>query len=360
MSFSPWLVLSASAAPAVITITQTSTVQANLTFDSAGGYHDPALGHVPDNIPVSFAVASGSGSVSGGYGYTAAGIAQTLFTSSATGTAQVTATIDSQTVPVLIEITGAIAVSSSENPSTVGDTVTFTATVTPSTATGTVQFKIDGSFFGSPVPLSGGSATSGGISTLAVGTHTVEADYSGDTNNAASSGTLSQTVLKEPSTTTVSSSANPSVYGQSVTFTATVSGGGAKPTGTVTFKDGTTTLGTGTLSGGSTTFSTSALSVATHAITAEYSDDGTHDVSTGTLSGCQVVNQASSSTSVSTSGSPSTLGASVTFTATVSAVSPGTGTPSGTVTFKDGADTLGTGGPEWRDSNLHHLRAFIR
>ena len=62
-------------------------------------------------------------------------------------------------------------------------------------------------------------------------------------------------------TTALASSLNPSTYGQSVTFTATVSGTGGTPTGTVTFKDGPTTMGTGTLTSGQAIFSTNRLSV---------------------------------------------------------------------------------------------------
>src|SRR5207248_2984662 len=83
--------------------------------------------------------------------------------------------------------------------------------------------------------------------------------------------------------TVVSSSTNPSVSGQSVTFTAAVTAtasGAGTPTGTVTFKDGATTLGSGTLSGGSATFSTSALAAGTHTITAVYSGDSTFAPST--------------------------------------------------------------------------------
>jgi hypothetical protein len=80
-----------------------------------------------------------------------------------------------------------------------------------------------------------------------------------------------------PTWTTLTSSANPSLVGQAVTFTATVKviGGGGTPTGTVTFKDGTATLGTGTLNGsGQATFTTSSLALGTHPITAVYGGDG--------------------------------------------------------------------------------------
>jgi hypothetical protein len=136
------------------------------------------------------------------------------------------------------------------------------------------------------------------------------------------------------------------VYGQSVTFTAAVtvsSPGAGTPTGTVTFKDGTTTLGTGTLNGsGIATFSTSTLSVASHSITAVYGGD-TDDLGSTSSALSQVVNKDSTSTGLTSSVNPSTFGQSVTFTATVTASAPGSGTPTGTVTFKDGTSTLGTG-----------------
>ena len=85
------------------------------------------------------------------------------------------------------------------NPPVYGQSVTFTATVAPNVAgsgtpAGTVQFLIDGSDFGSPVTLVNGSATSPAISSLSVASHTIEAVYSGDTDFAASTGTLTQTV----------------------------------------------------------------------------------------------------------------------------------------------------------------------
>lgn len=85
-------------------------------------------------------------------------------------------------------------VSSSQNPSGVGQSVTFTATISPNTATGTVQFKTDGTNLGSPVTVSSGTAASVGISSLAAGPHTITAIYSGDGNSETSTGTLTQTV----------------------------------------------------------------------------------------------------------------------------------------------------------------------
>jgi hypothetical protein len=85
--------------------------------------------------------------------------------------------------------------------------------------------------------------------------------------------TYSTGVVAGPSNTNLASSAMSAQTGQSVTFSATVTGGTGTPTGTVTFKDGTTTLGTASLSNGNATFSTSSLAVGTHSITAVYSGD---------------------------------------------------------------------------------------
>ncbi|HET6930495.1 MAG TPA: Ig-like domain repeat protein [Candidatus Acidoferrum sp.] len=244
-------------------------------------------------------------------------------------------------------------VTSSLNPSVFGQSVTFTATVSPvapgaGTPTGTVTF-LDG---GSPVgtgTLSGGIATFT-TSALSIGSHPITTSYGGDGSFNGSTGTLTgtnQVVNKANSATTVTSSANPSVLGQSVTFTATVSPvapGAGTPTGTVTFLDGGSPVGTGTLSGGIATFTTSALTIGNHPITTSYGGDSNFNGSTGTLTGTnQVVNKADSSTAVTSSQNPSALGQSVTFTATVSAVAPGVGTPTGSVTFKDGGSSIGTG-----------------
>jgi hypothetical protein len=89
--------------------------------------------------------------------------------------------------------------------------------------------------------------------------------------------TSSLVVNKADTTTTLGSSVNPSTYGQSVTFTATVTSGA---TGSVTFKDGATTLGTTALSGTHATYTTSALSVGGHSITATYNGDTHYNTST--------------------------------------------------------------------------------
>ncbi len=227
-----------------------------------------------------------------------------------------------------------VTVASSLNPSTYGASVKFTATVTPSAATGTVTFK-DGSTTLGTGTLSSGKTTFS-TSALAVGSHSITAAYGGDSNyNSSTSSALIQTVNKANTTVTLASSANPSAYGSSVKFTATLSPSAA--TGTVTFKDGSTTLGTGTLSSGKATFSTSTLVVGSHSITASYGGSTNYNSSTSSAL-TQTVNKANTTVTLASSANPSTYGSSVTFTATVT---PSVAT--GAVTFKDGSTALGTG-----------------
>jgi hypothetical protein len=139
--------------------------------------------------------------------------------------------------------------------------------------------------------------------------------------------------------TALSSLPNPSVYGQAVTFTATVtSSSGAPPDGeTTTFMKGTTVLGTGVLSGGSASFKTSALTAGTNSITAVYGGDS--NLAGSKSKGVnQVVDKATITTTLTSSLNPSSFGQSVTFTAKVAPEFSGTVT--GTVTFYDGTTAL--------------------
>src|SRR5208283_5398768 len=263
-----------------------------------------------------------------------AGIANALAAGITTLTATGGTVSGSASLNVIILASTTVTLTSSANPSAYGSPVTFTATVTPATATGTVTFT-DGSTTLGTGTISSGTATYS-TSALAVGSQSITASYGGDTNdNSSTSTALTQTVNKTNTTVTLASSANPSVYGSPVTFTATVTPGTA--TGTVTFTDGSTTLGMGTISGGTATYSTSALASGPHSITASYGGD-TNDNSSTSTSLTQTVNKTNTTVTLASSANPSALGASVTFTATVAPT-----TATGTVTFTDGSTTLGTG-----------------
>lgn len=145
---------------------------------------------------------------------------------------------------------------------------------------------------------------------------------------------------------TVTSNHAPSVFGQSVTFFANLTGTEASPTGTVDFFDGASPICSARPLGGSdpsaiASCTTSTLSVGNHAITASYSGDATYSPGT-TSSFSQVVAAAGTTTGLGAVPSPSVFTESVTLTATVLAVAPGGGIPAGAVAFKDnGADIAG-------------------
>jgi hypothetical protein len=133
---------------------------------------------------------------------------------------------------------------------------------------------------------------------------------------------------------TLATSSNPSVTGQPVAFTATVSGISA--TGTVDFLDGASTLCSAVaLSGGSAVCNSSTLGVGAHSITASYSGDANNTASTSAPL-IQTVDQAVTTTSVNAVG-PIPFGDTVTVTATVAVNAPGAGTPTGTIDVSDGA-----------------------
>ena len=196
------------------------------------------------------------------------------------------------------------------NPSTYSSPVMFTALVLPSSVnpgnivtnnngstvlntsslatilgnyipTGSITF-MDGTTQLGTVNLSKLGFVTFTTSSLAVGSHTITATYSGDNNYLPStSSILNQKVNKANTTTNLTSSANPSTSGKSVTFTASISPVGA--TGTVTFYDGSTKLGTGNVVSGKAAFTTSSLTKGTHSVTAVYAGDNNYNGSTSSV-----------------------------------------------------------------------------
>lgn len=194
-----------------------------------------------------------------------------------------------------------------------------------------------------------GSAPSGScaLASPTSGSKTLTVTYAGDASFAGSSHTTAHTVTAATATVAVASSDNPSVAGEAVTFTATVSGSAGTPTGSVQFAFGGTPVGGPvTLDGsGVATTTTSALTVGTHSVTATYGGSATYaSGAVGTLAGGQAVGQGSTTTAVTlTSGTdPSVAGSTVTFTATISVTAPASGSATGSVQFKDGGADLGS------------------
>ena len=236
---------------------------------------------------------------------------------------------------------------STPNPSVFGQAVTLTATVTPVrpdtiAPTGTVVFK-DGATTLGVVTLVNGSASLV-TSALAAGAHSLTASYSGDLEFSASTSAVRiQTVNPGQTTTTLTSTPNPSLAGQAVTLSTTVTAVAPAvgiPTGTVTFRDGATPIGTVTLVNGSASLVTSTLTTGNHSLTAVY--NGSQNFLTSTSPTVTQVVNSQTTTSLTAPPNPSVIGQAVTLTAVVSPVAPGTGVPTGTVTFRDGATVLGT------------------
>jgi hypothetical protein len=233
-------------------------------------------------------------------------------------------------------------VSTSGSPLFVGQPVKFTAKVTSKLGAipdyELVTFYDVTTMLGS-VPLTSGKATYT-TSSLSAKTHYIRATYSGDPTFKPSIGAVQQVVDKYPTTTALSSSLNPSNYGQTVTLTATVTPTGPyPPTGTVTFRDGTLVIGTARLSGGVATVTKPELAVGTHSITATYNGDALNAKSASAAI-TQTVSQAAVSMVLTSTPNPSTFGKSVHFTATLTSNG---GLPSSQyVTFTYYGGTLGT------------------
>ena len=233
------------------------------------------------------------------------------------------------------------ALVSSSNPSSFGLPVTLIATIQTAFgggATGSVTF-LDGTTSLGTATVSSNSAQFP-LSSLSAGSHSITAKYNGDTNfSASTSAVIAQTVNQATTTTTAASNTNPSAFGQTVTFTASVqSSSGGTPTGNVTFFDGGSSLGSATLSGSSAQLTLASLSLGSHSVTAKYSGDSNFTASTS-MPVAQSVAQAATATNVSSNSNPSSYGQIITFTATVAPAY--SGTPTGTVSFFDGSTSLG-------------------
>jgi hypothetical protein len=243
----------------------------------------------------------------------------------------------SNTVAVTVNaITTSITVSA-PSPREYGQETTLTATVTPSGAPGTVQFKLNGVNFGSPASVTNGTAT---IQWTPSGTGTVAltASYlSGSTNYLSDPDSNSVSIVVNPATVTVTVSASsPVTVNTAQTLNVSVSPAAAP--GTIQFKVGGTAHGAvQTLSSGSASVAWTPTSTGTFNITAEYTSTSQNYASQPVSNTVAVtVDPISVTVSVSAAGSV-TLGNPITLTATLSpTVAPGT-----VRFFADGVDVSG-------------------
>jgi hypothetical protein len=178
---------------------------------------------------------------------------------------------------------------------------------------------------------------------LSVGSHNLTAAYVGSTSFTASSGSTTAAVSQDSTSTRLAALPGTAVFGQAVTFQATVSAaspGRGKPTGTVTFQEGSTTLATVSLVAGIARYVPKGMSLGSHTLTVTYNADKNFIGSSATATA--TIKQDSTTTAPRSSANPAVFGQSVTITARVTANAPGSGTPTGTVTFEDGSTILTT------------------
>jgi hypothetical protein len=171
---------------------------------------------------------------------------------------------------------------------------------------------------------------------LAAGTHSVAVIYSGDTNHSAStSAAFTQVVDQAATSASLSTTATPSVYGQPGSVTVTVKPnppGTGTPTGTVTFAVDGVAGAPVALSRGKAAMPLAGLGAGSHQITATYSGDANYLGDTSPALH-QVVNQAGTTTKLTSSANPVQQGGPGTITAAVKDISPATGVATGKITF---------------------------
>jgi len=330
-----------ASSPGSLTIAQGASGTSTISVSGAGGFTGSvtlAASGLPSGVTATFSPnpTTGTSLVTLTVSSSAAPGSYSPAITGTSGTQTATAGLALRVTPGLVS--SATMLGSSANPSTLGQSVTFTAAVSPSAATGTVQF-LDGSTPLGTATIASGSAVLA-LSTLTVGAHSITAVYSGDARYApSSSAAFAQTVNKTPTALGLASSANPSNFAQPVTLTATVLVGfvpSLSASGTVQFLDGTTVLGTAPIANGSASLTISTLTVGAHSITAVYSGDG-NDLTSTSAAVAQTVNQLATTVTLTSSANPSTYGQSVTLGAAVAPVAA-----TGTVQFLDGTTALGT------------------
>ena len=211
--------------------------------------------------------------------------------------------------------------------------ITLSATASSTLA---VTFSATG-----PATVSGNTLTITGAGSVGI-----TASQLGNNDYTAATPVLrTLTVNKATPTASLSSSESSGAYGASVTLTATLTGAGVSPTGTVTFINRGTTLGTATLSGGVATLTTTALPVGFHFVTASYAGDTNY--LTATSSPVRIiVNKATQTISFTLASpvtygvSPITLSATATSGLTVTYSATGPATISGSTLTITGAGTV--------------------
>ncbi|HWG16479.1 MAG TPA: Ig-like domain repeat protein [Acidobacteriaceae bacterium] len=245
-----------------------------------------------------------------------------------------------------------LTLTSSPNPSSQGQPVVFTVTITSPdnvvlSPVNLVNTSTGGATLAVLTPTGPSGVATFTTSSLPLGMTFVDAKYPGDLTHRPARVEVRQTVINPAATTTtLATSLDPAPVGQLVTFTATVAAAPANgsPAGSITFSDGNTFLASQPLAAGSggvatASFSTSSLSLGTHFIYATYVPSGSLTGSSTSIA--ETISNVSTSAKLTSSLNPANVGQPVTFTLIVTNTSTTPGAPSGYVAFYDGATALG-------------------
>jgi CSLREA domain-containing protein len=361
---SPWWRNNLTSSPSTLVTNQSSALTASFLSNSAGGAVVASdLGQLIGQT-VLWNATGGTFSSTQATLQTS-GTATGTFTASAAGTANIYARVDQDKTSGTSSNILNLTVNKANTTTTITNAASLTGTSSAKNEAVTVNYSVTGAYGNSPTAPTGNVTVSDGTAsctgTVAAGScaitfstggnKTITATYTtGDANfnaSPASSGVTHTVVVKDDTTTTITNSTSlsstTSVTGQSVTVNYSVSGvhgNTPSPTGNVTVSDGTESC-TASVAAGSC-----ALvfhSVGSKVLTATYtSGDANYNASPASSGAAHTVNPANTTSSLTTSASPTINGAPVTLTATVTVSLPGAGLPTGTVTFKEGAATLGT------------------
>jgi hypothetical protein len=259
------------------TVSGTTTPTGTVTFSDGGTVIGSAALNASGMASITVGLAVGSRSISAAYGGDPANL---------TSTSSAAAVAVSQGAT-----TSTLAVAPS--PSVYGQAITLTATVNVTSpasgaVTGTVTF-LDGSTVLGTSALQANGTAGIVLGSLAVGSHSLSVSYGGSTSFLSSASTaINHSVTAASSMTTITSSNNPALVGQSISFTArlaAVAPGAGTPTGTIQFLIDNTAYGSPVaLAGGTATLSgVSTLSAGAHTITAAYNGDGNFAASTNSM-----------------------------------------------------------------------------
>jgi hypothetical protein len=217
-----------------------------------------------------------------------------------------------------------VSIAADRNPAAAGQAVTFTVSVAPSsgsvTPTGQLQVAVDSSTLGTAALVSGKAVFT--APALATGSHTITANYLGDSVYPPASATLVEIVSQSIASLSLTASSNATVYGQAVTLTAQVTG---QSGGTVQFSDGPASIGSAAVSSGAAVLTVSNLAAGSHSVSALWTGDNGAAASAPPVT--IAVRKAETETLLASTG--------VTLAAVVTAVAPGAGVPTGSVKFTD-------------------------